>query len=336
MQLSFLIPVYNVRPYLDECVQSVLAACLDGDEILLVDDGSTDGSSTVCDRLAELHAATIRVVHQPNAGLSAARNAALAQARGEFVCFLDSDDVLCSETLAEARQALQSHTPDVLVCDALLWRENQPDEQIRHSLPPGAPISGRQALMHTLRDNFLSTCCRLYRRSFLQRQGPTLFPVGQSYEDNSIVPILMAEATQVVYLPRPLFRYRIRSGSITQTHRMSACLDHARSLGPPLDYLQTHRWPPEVQAQAHVAALHHITVAVRHAATIRGLRMADMLQVIRAGASIMRIDRELIMAAARQHPNAKNLLKHAPGILGVSRIYALQRVWMGRWKQRRS
>jgi hypothetical protein len=75
---------------------------------------------------------------------------------------------------------------------------------------------------------------------------------------------------------------------------------------------------------------------VRHAATIRGLRVADMLEVIRAGVSTLKLDHATILRAARQHPNARNLLRHGKGILGVSRIYATQRVWMGRWKQRRS
>jgi Glycosyl transferase family 2 len=336
ISLSFLVPVYNVEPYLDACVQSVLTACAPGDELILVDDGSTDRSGDLCDALAARHPALVQVVHQANAGLSAARNRALRESSKDYVCFLDSDDVICAATVAAARQRLDTQQPDILTCDALLWREGQADERIAHTLPPDRLISGVDALASTCRDDFLSSCSRLYRRDFLRSLGAELFPVGQAYEDNSIVPIIVAEARRVAYLPAPLFRYRVRAGSITQSHKLPRCIDHARSLAAPLAHFQRQALSPDLQIEANLLALSHVVVAIRQAATIRHISTQDMLKVLNEGLSTLTLPSAALLDALRHAPHARKLRKHAQGMLLRPRWYATTRVLMGRWKQGRA
>ena len=91
LKVSVVIPVYNVMPYLERCVQSVVRQTYQNLEIILVDDGSTDGSGKLCDKIAGTDQ-RIRVIHQKNQGLSGARNTGIRQATGEYVVFLDSDD----------------------------------------------------------------------------------------------------------------------------------------------------------------------------------------------------------------------------------------------------
>jgi len=91
MKVSVIIPVYNVEPYLERCVKSVVGQTYQELEIILVDDGSKDGSGKLCDKLADSDS-RIKVVHQKNQGLSGARNTGIRQATGEYVVFLDSDD----------------------------------------------------------------------------------------------------------------------------------------------------------------------------------------------------------------------------------------------------
>lgn len=98
MKISFIIPVYNCKTFLPECVDSIRAVSAEDYEILLIDDGSTDGSSAVCDELAAGFP-EIRVVHQPNAGASAARNRGIQEANGELLLFIDSDDSIDSAAL---------------------------------------------------------------------------------------------------------------------------------------------------------------------------------------------------------------------------------------------
>ena len=91
--LSVIIPVYNTAPFLQACIDSVLSQNFESFELLLVDDGSTDGSETICDQNAEKDS-RVRVIHQSNRGVSVARNTGLVSSTGEWVCFVDSDDFL--------------------------------------------------------------------------------------------------------------------------------------------------------------------------------------------------------------------------------------------------
>ncbi|MCM1036265.1 MAG: glycosyltransferase [Bacteroides sp.] len=96
MKITTVIPVFNTATWLSRCIDSVLAQGMDGreHEILLVDDGSSDGSSVICDRYAEAYPGRVRVCHITNSGVSVARNVGVAAARGEYIHFVDSDDRL--------------------------------------------------------------------------------------------------------------------------------------------------------------------------------------------------------------------------------------------------
>lgn len=103
--VSVVVPVFNVEKYLESCVRSIQSQTFSDIEIILVDDGATDSSGRLCDELA-LKDSRIRVIHKPNGGLSDARNFGLAAARGEYICFIDSDDWIEAETLERAMNAI--------------------------------------------------------------------------------------------------------------------------------------------------------------------------------------------------------------------------------------
>lgn len=331
--LSFLIPVYNVQEFLDECVTSVLPATQAGDEIILLDDGSVDGSSAMCDAWALRHPDRIRVIHQANVGLATIRNRAVQISTCDYICFLDSDDVLCWETLAAARELLTREHLDLLTCDAILWRQGPPSLTISHSLPTDAVISGTEALAHTLQDDFLSSCCRIYSRALLCAAGPEIFPASRTYEDNSAIPLLISHAQRVAYLPMPLFLYRVRGGSITQTHTLKRCLDQATSLALPLKQIRQLQTDPALRDTANLLALSHVVTAVRHAATIPKVTLRDFTQVIEAGVQSLTLRGDALLAAVDASPRKKVLRKHAKGMLQHPRRYALLRLLVARWKQ---
>lgn len=107
--LSIIVPVYKVEQYLAECIESILAQTLTDWELILVDDGSPDGSGAICDRYAA-HDGRIKVIHRPNGGVSAARNDALNIARGRYITFVDGDDYLGSiSTYEENVEILETH-----------------------------------------------------------------------------------------------------------------------------------------------------------------------------------------------------------------------------------
>lgn len=113
MKFSIIIPVYNVAPYLRECLDSVLAQTFDGWECICVNDGSTDGSSSILDEYASKDK-RFRIIHKENEGVSVARNLALDQARGDWVCFLDSDDIWDVETLDHVNGIIEKENPDLV------------------------------------------------------------------------------------------------------------------------------------------------------------------------------------------------------------------------------
>ncbi len=113
--VSVIVPVYNVRPYIEEALDSLVLQTYGRLEILLVDDGSNDGSGGVCDRYASRDA-RFRVIHQENRGLSAARNAGLDCMTGEIVAFLDPDDALHPDMIRRLLEAMLREKADMAVC----------------------------------------------------------------------------------------------------------------------------------------------------------------------------------------------------------------------------
>lgn len=115
MQFSIVIPVYNVAPYLRECVDSVLAQDFTDYEIILVDDGSTDNSPAICDEYAEKYS-QIKVIHKANGGLSDARNFGIKKAQGDYLMFLDSDDFWNGRNvLLDLHNIIKENNPDLII-----------------------------------------------------------------------------------------------------------------------------------------------------------------------------------------------------------------------------
>ena len=97
-RISVIVPVYNVEKYLDKCVQSILNQTYENIELVLVDDGSTDGSSKICDKYGNIDS-RVKVIHKENGGLSSARNRGIDEAGGKFITFIDSDDYIHHQML---------------------------------------------------------------------------------------------------------------------------------------------------------------------------------------------------------------------------------------------
>ena len=114
--LSIIVPVYKVENYLQKCIDSILAQTFTDFELILVEDGSPDGCPALCDAAAAKDA-RIRVLHQKNGGLSAARNAGLDVARGEWIGFVDSDDYIAPEMYETLYKAVQNTGADLALCD---------------------------------------------------------------------------------------------------------------------------------------------------------------------------------------------------------------------------
>ena len=127
--MSIIIPVYNVREYLDDCLKSILNQTYKNYEVILVDDGSTDGSAEICDKYA-LAQKNIRVIHENNAGVSCARNTGLIRSSGKYISFVDPDDVIEMHFLEKLICTLLENSVDVVCCS--YYRFNDVADVINH------------------------------------------------------------------------------------------------------------------------------------------------------------------------------------------------------------
>ena len=215
MRFTVVIPVYNVAPYLTRCVNSVLNNKEKDFEILLVDDGSTDGhSGPLCDTLAAENPNRIGVIHQKNCGLGGARNTGIEAARGEYLFFLDGDDTISPDTLSVLSQAVETYRhPDVIAFFLALYPEGSdtPTGLQRHSLPKNQVCTLIQC--PTMLLDTPSACARLWRRDLFLKSG-IRYPERLWYEDLYTTENLLLEAKSIVGLEAPLYRYLLRSGSI--------------------------------------------------------------------------------------------------------------------------
>lgn len=215
--ISVIIPVYNVEKYLAECVDSVLGQTYKDYEIILVDDGSTDTSGRMCDVYA-LKDPRIRVIHQANGGLSAARNTGLRAARGEYVYFLDSDDYIEDCTLEHLAALAEQEKADVVFFDGyVFFDECEEDDTVSKYIRknPYAPKNGRQMLLELLNNDEYRTAVQfmLFRTSYLLENGLRFLP-GIIHEDELFTFLVYNSDGRVCHCHEQLYARRIRPASI--------------------------------------------------------------------------------------------------------------------------
>lgn len=211
--LSIIVPVYNILEYLPRCVHSITAQTYENLEILLVDDGSTDGTGELCDSLAK-EDERIRVFHKENGGSSSARNLGISKAKGEYFGFVDSDDYVSPDMYELLYQGILKNNAKI----AQVGRD-EIDEQgnLLPNIcePPGEPVFIKreeflkEMLMHR---GDCSFCTKLIHRDLFAKQG---FPIGKLNEDFYLLIHMLDEAEGIVSLPQQAYHvfYRIGSNS---------------------------------------------------------------------------------------------------------------------------
>lgn len=208
---SVIVPVYNVKDYLEKCAASVLCQTEKDLELLLIDDGSTDGSGELCDVLARKDS-RVRVIHQENRGLGGARNTGIEAAAGDWLLFVDSDDWLEPEVLEKALAAGEKEGAEmVLFSFRSVDTQGKSLGEFHDRLPLEVPFTAE-----TQRDVFLASPCawnKLYRRELFLRTG-VRYPPRVWYEDIRTTLKLLA-AGGIVHLNYVGYNYLQRPGSIT-------------------------------------------------------------------------------------------------------------------------
>lgn len=199
--ISVIVPVYNVEPYLHQCVDSILAQTYTDFELILVDDGSPDNCGAICDEYAEKDS-RIRVIHQKNGGLSAARNAGIDAARGEYLAFVDSDDWVHPEMLRLLHQAICQTGLQISACSFLRTHEREVViEPVKLDI---IELDGASFYASEKNVEACIACNKLYKRELFCK---IRYPEGRTHEDEFVTYKLLYWAGKVAYIPAKMYFY---------------------------------------------------------------------------------------------------------------------------------
>ena len=212
--ISVIVPVYNVRTYLEKCFDSVAGQSWRNLEIILVDDGSTDGSGELCEELAGRDS-RVRVIHKKNGGLGSARNAGIDAAKGEILSFVDSDDWIEGGMYDTMTEIMHRENAQIIACGIKRVSEAGTVSYYQDNLEERAVYSREEALIELPKNERLSNsmCNKLFRRETIKglHINEQIF-----YEDNPFTPQCIARAERVAYTAEPFYCYFERSGSISR------------------------------------------------------------------------------------------------------------------------
>ena len=210
--ISVIIPVYNVEKYVRKSINSILEQTYKNYEIILIDDGSTDRSGKICDEYAYKYG-NIKVYHQNNSGLSKARNTGIEKSKGNYICFLDSDDWYSNNALEEYVSLIINYKADISIINVF----NTFDEKTIY-LPKNTKFTyNKSEAMTQLFKNFSvfgSACNKLYKREIFNN---IRFPNGQCWEDMYISLDVLMNISKIAYSKNACLYYRHREESITMS-----------------------------------------------------------------------------------------------------------------------
>ena len=220
MKLSIVVPVYNVKAFLKKCVDSLLAQDLTREdyEIILVDDGSTDGSGALCDAFAA-EQGNIRVIHQQNRGLSGARNTGIAEAKGEYIQFVDSDDYLCPNVLGGLVKIMDDKSLDILRFN---YQNVNMDGEVfepNKYVKPFVDYSDEVCNGETFLNERLGYACYAWQflvKASLLWKEVNGFKEGIYFEDVEWTPRILLQARRVASTDTIVYNYLFRTGSIAR------------------------------------------------------------------------------------------------------------------------
>lgn len=210
-KVSVIVPVYNVKKYLKQCVNSILNQDYSNLELILVDDGSTDGSGDMCDSFKDKFP-SILVIHQENLGLSAARNTGTKAATGYYIAYIDSDDWVTPDYISYQVKLAKKYNADIVVTrQQSVWDGTDP-QPINYSAEEIKLYTKTEALETILYGYKMQmSACKLFKANIVSKYP---FPVGALYEDLGMMYKVFSDAEIIVHSNLPMYNYRRRAGSI--------------------------------------------------------------------------------------------------------------------------
>ena len=209
--ISIIVPVYNVKQYLERCIKSILGQTYKNIEIILVDDGSTDGSEIMCDEYKKINP-NIKVIHKENGGLSDARNYGIEMAQGEYIAFIDSDDFIDSRMIEILHKNLKNTNSDISVCRSYMFYDEK-DIKVK-DVKENVLIYDGMDILRTMYDDYLVTVVawnKLYKKKIFNN---IRYPKGKVIEDSAVLHYILTDINRICYSNLELYYYFQRTESI--------------------------------------------------------------------------------------------------------------------------
>lgn len=210
-KISVIVPVYNTKDYIHQCIDSILNQTYQNIEIILVNDGSPDNSGQICDEYLLIDERIV-VIHQMNKGLSGARNSGLEVATGDFISFVDSDDWIEIEMYKTMIDLAITHELDIVECSINSTNSRPCNIDIATSIFQMESVY--QALIRIIKTTQFSVCTKIFKKSIL---GSSIFVLNKTSEDVYYTIENIPKANKIGYYPFPFYNYRSNPDSITKS-----------------------------------------------------------------------------------------------------------------------
>lgn len=256
--ISVIIPVYKVENYLKECLDSVSSQSFKDFELILVDDGSPDSCGQMCEDYARTHPNTV-VLHQKNAGLSAARNNGVKAAKGQYVSFIDSDDYVSSDYLSFLYDLISKYDADVAIGGVLKTYDSK-KVVIPKKNDFDKCVLPCEALINICYGKYcINAWAKLYKKELVEKYP---YPEGKLYEDIATTHKIIGDSDRVAYGTRVIYFYRQREQSITHDIITEKQFDGIEAVNKQLIYAKKN-YPEAVPAAHARCAMKCIDIATR-------------------------------------------------------------------------
>ncbi len=260
IQISVIVPVYNVEKYLSRCLDSIYSQTFEDFEVIIVNDGSTDSSLSIAEEYARRYCEKTKIVTQKNGGLSAARNTGLKIARGEYIQFVDSDDTINKNMLEAMYGMAQKNNSDLVMCAIHSVDEDGKELKIEKE------DVIREGEICSLRDKKELMLClnavwsKLFRRSIVSENG-LAFTEGVWYEDLRFTRKYLYYAENVVYSDEVLYNYLVRQGSIMNSMADPRNMQIVDAFAEVIDFYRSVNEYENYEREIEFFAIRHIYIA---------------------------------------------------------------------------
>lgn len=265
--VSIIIPMYNVEAYIDKCMHSVLNQTMQDYEVIVIDDGSKDTSYEKAIMCEKLYPTQVRVYKQENAGQGDARNNGVLLAKGEYILFVDSDDMVDKVFVEEAYKTAKQEDADIVIFDALVVDEK--NKKIEDLV--GCHANGNSITLEEYPRLLLEYPCpwnKIYRRNFLIENN-LKYPTNMWYEDLVGASMFYVNAKKIVILHKQLYYYTQRTDSVMHSKVSDKNIEILKAVDMIFDYYKAKNIDKKYYTELEYLGIYHILIAAA-GRTVRG------------------------------------------------------------------